>query len=258
MRVRDLPLPDEIRAHYEAAGITELYPPQAAAVEAGVTRGENVVVAIPTASGKTFVAELAMLTAGGPALYIVPLRALAREKYETFSRLPGVEVGISTGDLDSAEELGSYDVVVATAEKVDSAIRSGASWVDDLACVVVDEVHLLGSRGRGPTLEVTMATLERRAPAVQIVALSATVANPDEIADWLDATLVQSRWRPIDLRTGVYADGGVAFDDGSTLAVPVDAEPDENGATAATVELVRGAVDDGGQCLAFVRSRREA
>ncbi|AUV81304.1 DEAD/DEAH box helicase [Salinigranum rubrum] len=257
MRVRDLPLADDLVAHYESAGIVELYPPQAAAVDAGVTRGENVVVAVPTASGKTFIAELAMLTSEGPALYIVPLRALAREKYETFSELPGVEVGISTGDLDSAEELGSYDIVVATAEKVDSAIRSGASWVDDLACVVVDEVHLLGSKGRGPTLEVTIATLGRRAPDVQVVALSATVDNPDEIADWLGAELVRSRWRPVDLRTGVYAEGRVDFDDGSTLAVAVD-EDEENADTAATVELVRGAIDDGGQCLAFVRSRREA
>ncbi|WP_142856286.1 DEAD/DEAH box helicase [Salinigranum halophilum] len=262
MRVRDLPLADDLVAHYEAAGITDLYPPQAAAVDAGITRGENVVVAVPTASGKTFIAELAMLTSGGPALYIVPLRALAREKYETFSDLPGVEVGISTGDLDSTAELGAYDVVVATAEKVDSAIRSGASWVDDLACVVVDEVHLLGSKGRGPTLEVTMATLGRRAPDVQIVALSATVDNPDEIADWLGAELVRSRWRPVDLRTGVYAEGRVDFDDGSTLPVAVDTDGDgdgdEDAGTAATVELVRGAIDDGGQCLAFVRSRREA
>jgi helicase len=259
MRVRDLPLADELVAHYEAADIDELYPPQAAAVDAGIVRGTNVVVAVPTASGKTFIAELAMLTADGPSLYIVPLRALAREKYETFSQLPGVDVGISTGDLDSAEELGAYDIVVATAEKVDSAIRGGASWVDDLACVVVDEVHLLGSPGRGPTLEVTMATLGRRAPDVQVVALSATVDNPDEIADWLGAELVRSRWRPVDLRTGVCADGRVGFDDGSTLAVDVDdGAPDTDVATATTVELVRGAVDDGGQCLAFVRSRREA
>jgi helicase len=153
------------------------------------------------------------------------------------------------------------DVVVATAEKVDSAIRGGASWVDDLACVVVDEVHLLGSPGRGPTLEVTMATLGRRAPDVQVVALSATVANPDEIADWLGAELVRSRWRPVDLRTGVSADGRVDFDDGSTLAVDVDVASDATDgevATETTAELVRGAIDDGGQALAFVRSRREA
>jgi helicase len=259
MRVRDLPLPREVIAHYEAKGIEELYPPQAAAVEAGVADGGRLVAAIPTASGKTFIAELAMLTAGGPALYIVPLRALAREKYETFAELPGVSVGISTGDFDSPEDdLGDHDVVVATSEKVDSAIRNGASWVSDLACVVVDEVHLLGSEGRGPTLEVTLATLQRRAPGVQIVALSATVDNPADIADWLDAELVETTWRPVSLRTGVYADGTVEFDDGSAL----DCAPDEVGPndadTEATAALVADAVAKGGQCLAFVRSRSEA
>lgn len=117
MRVRDLPLSAALVSHYESNGIEELYPPQAAAVEAGVAAGGRVVAAIPTASGKTFIAELAMLTADGPALYIVPLRALAREKYETFDRLPGVSVGISTGDFDAAEEeLGDHDIVVATSE----------------------------------------------------------------------------------------------------------------------------------------------
>jgi len=292
MHVRELPLPPAIRDHYEASGIEKLYPPQVAAVEAGVCEGGRLVAAIPTASGKTFVAELAMLTADGPALYIVPLRALAREKYESFDALPGIEVGISTGDYDSpAEDLAEYDVVVATSEKVDSAIRNGADWVGDLACVVVDEIHLLGAEGRGPTLEVTLATLQRRAPGVQVVALSATIANPDEVADWLDADLVESRWRPVDLRTGVYAGGRVDFDDGTTLELDVtargsdgaddgaggasgdgadgavgagddagggddaDAAPDE---TDATVALVEDAVEAGGQCLAFVRSRREA
>ena len=257
MRVRDLPLSTDVIDHFESRGIEELYPPQAAAVEAGVTEGRRLVAAVPTASGKTFVATLAMLTADGPGLYIVPLRALAREKYETFSELPGVSVGISTGDFDSsAAELGEHDIVVATSEKVDSAIRNGADWIADLACVVVDEVHLVGSEGRGPTLEVTLATLGRRAPGVQIVALSATVANPDELADWLDAGLVQSAWRPVDLRTGVYAGGDVGFDDGIERDVAVPGDPDD--ATDATDALVAEAVDDGGQALAFVRSRREA
>ncbi|MFB6122999.1 MAG: DEAD/DEAH box helicase [Haloferacaceae archaeon] len=254
MHVRDLPLSGEVVDHFESRGIEDLYPPQVAAVEAGVAEGERLVAAIPTASGKTFVAEVAMLTADGPALYIVPLRALAREKYETFDALPGVSVGISTGDFDSsAEGLADHDVVVATSEKVDSAIRNGADWISDLACVVVDEVHLLGSERRGPTLEVTLSTLQRRTPGVQVVALSATVANPDEIADWLDATLVETTWRPVDLRTGVYVDGTVDFDDGTTLDV---AAADD--ATEATVALAEDAVEAGGQALAFVRSRREA
>ena len=254
MDVGDLPLSATLRDHYASQGIERLYPTQAAAVEAGVAAGERLVAAIPTASGKTFIAELAMLTAEGPALYIVPLRALAREKYEQFADLPGVEVGITTGDFDSpGEELGGYDVVVATSEKVDSAIRNGAAWVTDLACVVVDEVHLLGAAGRGPTLEVTLANLQRRAPGMQVVALSATVANPEDIADWLDAELVESDWRPVGLRTGVYAEGRVEFDDGTDLAVDAGDDP-----TAATAALVADAVEAGGQCLAFVRSRREA
>jgi helicase len=235
-------------------------------VDAGVCDGGNVVAAIPTASGKTFVAELGLLTAGGPGLYVCPLRALAREKYETFAALPGVDVGISTGDFDATgESLAGNDVVVATSEKVDSAIRNGADWVDELACVVVDEVHLLGAERRGPTLEVTLATLRRRNRDVQVVALSATVDNPEAIADWLDAALVESDWRPVDLRTGVSVGGHVEFDDGTAIDVETDGErSDENGEedgpddTEVTAALVADTVANGGQCLAFVRSRTEA
>jgi len=268
MRVRDLPLSDPVVDHFAERGVTELYPPQAAAVDAGICEGEDVVAAVPTASGKTLVAQLALLTADGPGLYVCPLRALAREKHESFAALPGVDAGISTGDVDATgEELAGHDVVVATSEKVDSAIRNGAAWVDELACVVVDEVHLLDAERRGPTLEVTLATLRRRIPDLQTVALSATVDNPEAIADWLDAALVESDWRPVDLRTGVAVGGDVAFDDGTALRVDV-ADPDggasaerdgaEADPTEVTAALVADAVTDGGQCLAFVSSRREA
>ncbi|MFB6161025.1 MAG: DEAD/DEAH box helicase [Haloferacaceae archaeon] len=261
MRVGDLSLPRSVRDHLTARGIEELYPPQAAAVEAGVLDGRRLVAAVPTASGKTLIGELALLSADGPGLYIVPLRALAREKYEELSALPDVSVGIATGDLDApGAELAGHDVVVATSEKVDAAIRNGASWVEDLACVVVDEVHLLGSADRGPTLEVTLATLRRRTPDVQVVGLSATVANPGAVASWLDAELVATDWRPVDLRVGVAADGRVSFDDGTDLAVdaPRVADPDTDRATEVTAALAAGANADGGGTLAFVRSRREA
>ncbi|TQQ80998.1 DEAD/DEAH box helicase [Halonotius terrestris] len=262
MHVGELPLATPHVAHFERQGIEELYPPQAETVEAGICDGENVMAAIPTASGKTLIAQLAMLTADGPGLYIVPLRALATEKHATFSDLPGADVGIATGDYDSpAAELAEHDIVVATSEKVDSAIRNGASWVDDIGCVVVDEVHLLGQTDRGPTLEVTLAHLRRLTPGVQLVALSATVANADEIADWLGATLIESDWRPVDLRTGVADTESVAYDDGTTETVAIDEgaiPPSADLETETTAALVDRALGDGGQSLAFVRSRREA
>ncbi|WP_423996037.1 ATP-dependent DNA helicase [Halorubrum trapanicum] len=256
-------LPAGVGEALEAEGVAELYPPQEAAVEAGVVDGESLVAAVPTASGKTLIAELAMLSSierGGKALYIVPLRALASEKKAEFERWEefGVTVGVSTGNYDSdGEWLASRDIIVATSEKVDSLIRNGAPWIDDLTCVVSDEVHLVDDSHRGPTLEVTLAKLRKVNPGLQTVALSATVGNADVIADWLDAELVESDWRPIELRTGVHFGNAIEFDDGSRREVPVERGEDQ------TAKLVADALDteedgQGGSSLVFVNSRRNA
>ena len=137
-------------------GILELYPPQVTCIEKGLLDGKNLLVAIPTASGKTLIAEMAMhrhIAAGGKCLYIVPLKALASEKYDEFGN-KGVRVGISTGDLDRRDDaLGKNDIIVATSEKVDSLLRNGARWIPEITLVVVDEIHLIDSPDRGPTLE---------------------------------------------------------------------------------------------------------
>ncbi|XGI83468.1 DEAD/DEAH box helicase [Halorutilales archaeon Cl-col2-1] len=280
-------LDETLLEHYTDEGIESLYPPQEKSVEKGVTDGESLVAAVPTASGKTFIAQLGMFSSEGKSLYIVPLKALASEKYDEFSELPGVDVGISTGDYDSTDDyLSDNDVVVATSEKTDSLIRNGADWIRDVSCVVVDEVHLLDSGDRGPTLEVTLAKLRRLNPELQVIALSATVENPDEIAGWLDAELVETDWRPVDLRKGVYTEGEgvIEFEDvrqssisesSKTLRVfgcnetrSVSSCPVNQGLTDAETEiqtrsdpvssLVTDSVDDGGQCLVFVSSRRSA
>ena len=239
-------------------GIEELYPPQATAVENGVLDGESLVASVPTASGKTIIAMLAMLSAierGGKALYIVPLRALASEKYDEFSTFEqtGLSVGLSMGDYESADEwLTSRDIIVATSEKVDSLIRNDASWLDELTCVVADEVHLVNDGGRGPTLEVTLAKLRRIAPTLQIVALSATIGNANEIAAWLDATLVDSDWRPIELRLGVHFGQALHYADGDTTDFPIKANEDQ------TAGIARETLAEGGSTLVFVNSRRNA
>ncbi|HQE97949.1 MAG TPA: DEAD/DEAH box helicase, partial [Methanothrix sp.] len=210
LEIKDLGLwlPPEAIELYASRGYRELYPPQAEAVERGLLDGKSMLLAMPTASGKTLLAELAMLRAalsGRRSLYIVPLRALASEKYDSFQKFRelGVAVGISTGDLDKKDErLGRNQIIIATSEKADSLMRNGASWVRDLSVLVVDEIHLLNDPGRGPTLEMTITKLRHCNPGLQIIALSATVANAGEMASWLAADMVCSDWRPIQLREG--------------------------------------------------------
>ncbi|MGP8330491.1 MAG: ATP-dependent DNA helicase [Methanosarcinaceae archaeon] len=254
MKINSLDLPENIIKFYIDSGIKELYPPQAEAVGKGLLSGKNILAAIPTASGKTLLAELAMLKSianGGKTLYIVPLRALASEKYDRFREFAplGVRTGISTGDFESKDEwLGTNDIIVATSEKTDSLLRNETSWMRDITTIVVDEVHLLDSANRGPTLEITIAKLIKLNPSTQIIALSATVGNAQEVADWLCAELILSEWRPIELREGVFYGDAINFNDSQK---PIKHVTDD-----VAINLVLDTLGDGGQCLVFENSRR--
>lgn len=257
MEITDLGrwLPHEAIRLYEKRGFKELYPPQAEAVERGLLEGKSMLMALATASGKTLLAELVMLKAaleGKRSLYIVPLRALAAEKYDSFRKFNelGIAVGISTGDLDKRDErLGKNQIIVATSEKADSLMRNGAAWVKDLGVLVVDEIHLLSDAGRGPTLEMTITKLRRYNPKMQVIGLSATVANGQELAEWLDAEMVSSDWRPVSLREGIICNGKMIFADGQDH---LDGKRDY------VLELVRDTLSKQAQILVFENSRRNA
>ncbi|MCK9277492.1 MAG: ATP-dependent DNA helicase [Methanoculleus sp.] len=253
MEIDGLPIPPDLVAGYARCGITELYPPQAACVEAGLFSGKNLLIAIPTASGKTLVAEMAMhhqAGRGGKCLYIVPLRALASEKFDEFSG-KGLRVGIATGDFDRRDDyLGRNDIIVATSEKVDSLLRNRTPWLAEITLLVLDEAHLIDDPSRGATLEMLIAKLRHKNPDMQIIALSATIGNPRDLAGWLDAELVESDWRPVDLREGVFFQDGIRFAD-STREV-------ERRSKYEDLDLVLDTVAEGGQCLVFVSSRKNA
>lgn len=251
MKVDELPVDERLKRVIKERGIEELYPPQAEALKSGVLEGRNLVLAIPTASGKTLVSEIVMvdklLREGGKAVYLVPLKALAEEKYREFKEWEslGLRVAATTGDYDSTDDwLGKYDIIVATAEKFDSLLRHGARWIRDVKLVVADEVHLIGSYDRGATLEMILTHMLGRA---QILALSATVGNAEELAEWLDAALVMNEWRPVQLRKGVFHTGTLIWEDGTVERYP------EN-----WYSLVTDAVKRGKGALVFVNTRRSA
>ena len=240
-----------------SSGIINLYPPQAEAIEKGVLSGQNLLMAVPTAAGKTLIAELGMLKSilqdKGRCLYIAPLKALASEKYKDFNKYSqlGIKAGLAIGDADSpTKTLNQYNIVVATAEKVDSLLRSKAQWlIDSLSVVVLDEIHFINDNLRGPTMEILTARIRQLNPNVQFIALSATVSNAAEMAGWLNARLVASSWRPIPLKEGVYENGQIIFNDEATRVITEEA-PDD--LSKLSLDTLRGK----GQVLIFVNSRR--
>jgi len=199
--------------------IQELRPSQAKAIKAGLLEHKNLLICTPTASGKTLIAELAalksILEGKGKAIYIVPLKALASEKYKDFSHKYGslIKIALSVGDIDNADPyLVDYDLIIMTSEKLDSLIRHHAPWLKMTATVIVDEIHLLNDPVRGPTLEIVLTIIKQLLKDVQIIGLSATIGNPAELAAWLDASLVEDEWRPVKLHKGVYLDGEIEFE----------------------------------------------
>jgi ATP-dependent DNA helicase len=253
-----------IKTLLDNLGYSSLYPPQEIAVSSGILEGQNMLVTTPTASGKTLIAMMAIvktLESGRKAAYMTPLRALASEKQEDLKVLEEMtfagkkpRVLVATSDYDSSgKELASADVIVLTNEKMDTLFRHGAEWLGDIGLFVSDEIHLIGDRERGPTLEMMLTKVRRQYPGAQIVALSATVANSDELAGWLGCELVESSWRPTKLVEGVYEHGGIQLNDGRRLQFQGSGTQG-----MAAVDLAVDSLGDGGQALIFAETRKRA
>ncbi len=245
----------------DAFGFEEFNRMQREALPGILETDHNVVASAPTASGKTALAELAIcktLRDGGTALFIAPLRALTTEKeteWERFESL-GYSVYVVTGERDlNPRRAARADILVMTPEKTDSATRkhdsARYSFIEDVDCVVIDEVHLLDSETRGGVLEVTVSRM-RRLCDPRIVALSATMPNIDDVAAWLDAPPETTYefgddYRPVDLHAGVktYTHGENPFQDKYRRLYRA-------------FDLAEPHIRDGGQSLVFVSSRQDS
>ncbi len=235
----------------ERAGVKELYPTQREILERGLVSEGNFVLAAPTASGKTLAAEIVMnkeLEKGGKIVYLVPLRSIAYEKYEEFSKFfDKWSVRVSIGDYDSSDEpLGKHDLIVMTYEKFDSLQRHRSPWLNEVSLLVLDEVHYVGDPNRGPTLEMAVSKFMHENDSRRI-ALSATITNLEEIANWLRAVPIRVDWRPVPLKVGIYAGGELIYPDG---VKKLEGE--------GIIPLLRRCLTDGGQAIVFYNKRSDA
>jgi helicase len=172
--------------------------------------GFPVVLQMPTGAGKTWLAEQAIravLEAGQRAVYVTPLRALANELVDRWTKaFPDHPVGVFTGEYGQRQ---AYPVpfekahlLVMTPERLDACSRHWRShwnWLPEVSLLVVDELHLLGEPRRGPRLEGALTRIWRLNPFLQTLGLSATLGNRAELADWIGGVHHGSTWRPIPI-----------------------------------------------------------
>ncbi|MEM1560435.1 MAG: DEAD/DEAH box helicase [Ignisphaera sp.] len=199
-------LHDVIAKGLKDKGIVDFTPPQLEALRNGLLDGYSIVVSAPTASGKTLVGEIALVNAvlkGLKGIYTSPLKALAYEKFNEFKMWEryGIRTAISIGDYEVTDEelarLENYDIIVSTYERLDSIMRRKPVWLRKVGTLVIDELHMLGDENRGHIVE--MIAIRAKMMGIQIVGLSATIGNPEELAKWLGANLIKSEWRPVKL-----------------------------------------------------------
>ena len=182
----------------------------------GLFEGRSLVISSPTSSGKTFVGEMAALKVafeGKKVLYLVPLKALAEEKYQTFHdryAAYGVKVVIATRDrreFDAEIERGDFQLAVLVYEKLSQLLVRNRHLLKNVSLVVVDELQMLGDPERGPGLELALTKVLAFEPRPQLLGLSAVLREADEVARWLKAELLFQDKRPVELRRGVLLQG---------------------------------------------------
>jgi replicative superfamily II helicase len=227
-----------------------------------VQKGENILVASPTASGKTVVAEMAIARSTEQykiGIYLTPFKSLAEEKFADWQvTFKDLKISILTGDYrmteGQVEELKTSDIIIMTTEMLHSRCikykEEKNSWIFDVGCVVVDEAHLISSDGRGDKLEVALMTFTELNPEAQILLLSATINELEKLSKWLEeltnrpCKVVTSNYRPCQLKIHYQP-----FDDSSGVW-------DTEGKFIIARELVARHKDD--KWLIFTPSRHEA
>ena len=253
-------------------GIKTLHPPQAEAMPS-ILAGRNTMLCIPTASGKSLVAFMGLVNqimtknVGSRGIYIVPLKALASEKLEELKQIGGslgLKIGLGIGDApNEAKQIDDCDILVCTSEKLDSLMRSKSEVLRRVSVVVADEFHLVNDSHRGPTMEINLARIRHLLPEAQIITLSATVGNSQDLADWLESDLIVSQWRPVSLEYATLAELDLEpraiqkseLSTASDLGPPRTLEgPKSHVAWAALNDVY----EQDGQLLVFVAARRSA
>ena len=185
-----------------------------AIVKHNVLGGRNLIIFAPTSSGKTLVGEIVSVhyaMAKKRALYLVPMKALAEEKYHHFTEMygePGVKTIISTHDrkeYDQELERKDFHIAVVVFEKLNALLVKSPNLLEGIGLVVIDELQMMGDESRGAGLELLLTKILVSPFKPQLLALSAVLGEAEDLARWLKAELLIHTRRPVELRKGILS-----------------------------------------------------
>lgn len=208
------------------------------------------VICAPTGAGKTRMGEWALNMAaeiGRRGIYLAPLKAIVEEKTADWAdRYPDISIGLYTGETTRSSQYKrpkNEQFLLMTSEKLAAYLnnwKKNLHWLAEVDVVVIDEFHLLGDQGRGPTIESLIGRLQRINPFIRFIALSATIPNAQDLATWLEAEIFITNWRPVPLSHRI-----IRFKKAAN-------KPE------LLINEVAQTANNGGQSLIFVNSRKRS
>jgi len=208
-------LPTELIEAWKSSRIVDALPIQKEAIEKGLLQGESMLIVAPTSSGKTFLGEIAATQhalRGSRAIYLVPFKAIAEERFGEFSERyrdnEAIGLRCIVSDRDHHENdaeliVGKFDIAILTYEKLAALLVAGKAILDVCGCIIVDEVQVVADPNRGTTLELILTKLRRLENRPQILCLSAVLGQLSGFDEWLGVTTIRATHRPVELRQGI-------------------------------------------------------
>jgi len=208
-------IPPEIIRLWQESESDRLLPVQELAIKRHNLFGRgNLLIQAPTSSGKTFVGEMAAIQTAlrrKKVVYLVPLKALAEEKYEDFKNKYssyGLKVIVSTRDhkhFDGDLESGNFSIALVVYEKLSQLLVRRPEKFKEIELIVADELELLSDPERGPSVEILLTGILQS--GCRTIGMSAVLGEANKLANWMGAEAVQFDRRPLELRYGVLNDG---------------------------------------------------
>ena len=260
-------LPEPILREWERRFGGRLLPLQYRAVEEGrLFEGASLLISAPTSSGKTFCGEMALIraiTERKKAVFLVPLKAVAEEKFRQFADCYGsigLRVIIGTRDhpeYDADLENGRFDIAVAVYEKFNALLLANFDLISQVGTVVIDELQMLEDPNRGAQLELAMSKMLYSEYSPQLIALSAVLGEASGLAQWLGCRLLLEKVRPVELRRGVAADGRFFYRCHNSGETGEESCPEAEESVRTLFENIEHERGRNRQAIVFLKSRFE-